>query len=73
MRQKTVPDSPLKNIRETRTLRQHQLASLARVSQQTISKAERGLLIPRVDVQDRLAAILGVTRHDLFPTEQAAS
>lgn len=67
-----VPDSPLKNTRQARTLRQTQLADLAHVSQKTISLAERGLVRPRLDIQERIAVILGVSRQELFPDEVGA-
>ena len=53
-------------MRRTRTINQSDLANLAGVSQQTLSKYERGLLRPSVDVQARLAAILGVSANELF-------
>lgn len=68
---RTKQQSPLKNMRRARTLSQADLAMLADVSQQTISKAERGILHLTRDVQERIAAILGTSRHDLFPEESA--
>ena len=66
-------DSSLRNIRRTRTITQSELAALAGVTQETISKAERGLLQLRPDVQARVAAILGVTRQELFPVEEVSA
>lgn len=62
---KTVA-SPLENMRRSRTLNQQQLAALVGISQQSLSKIERGRLHPSKDVQARLAAILGVSVSDLF-------
>jgi len=49
---------------------QADLGRLAQVSQQSISKAERALLQLTPDVQARIAAILGVPRHEVFPQFQ---
>lgn len=46
---------------------QTDLARLAGVSQETISKAERGLLPLSSDTQARIAVVLGVPRQDVFP------
>lgn len=54
-------------MRRARTLNQADLARLAGVSQQTLSKYENGTLMPSPDVQARLAAILGAGVCDLFP------
>lgn len=69
---KRRPDSPLRNLRRIRTLGQEDLARLAGVTQETISRAERGLLRLSPDVQARIAAILGATRAELFPSEPEA-
>lgn len=70
--QKPSP-SPLKNMRRTRTLSQEELARLAGITQESLSKAERGILGLRLDVQARIAAILGASRDELFPsTKQVA-
>jgi transcriptional regulator with XRE-family HTH domain len=75
MRKKNA--SPLANIRRARTLSQADLANLSKLSQQTISKAERGLLPLSKDVQELIATILGVSRQEAFPEptaqEQVAS
>ena len=63
---------PLRNLRRSRTINQATLASLLGISQQTLSKYEKGVLTPSVDLQARLAVILGVSRADLFPAEVAA-
>lgn len=64
--------SPLRNLRRARTLNQADLARLAGVSQQTLSKYESGVLVPSADVQARLAAILGVVPSDVFPESVAS-
>jgi transcriptional regulator with XRE-family HTH domain len=71
MRQKKA-DTPLRNTRRARTLTQAQLASLVGVSQQTIAKAERGIVELRPDVQVLVATILGSTRQELFPPREEA-
>lgn len=63
--------SPLRNIRVARTISQADLAKLVGVTQETISKAERGILRPSPDVQARLAAVLGASSDDLFPSREA--
>lgn len=51
-------------------MNQADLARLIGVSQQTLSKFESGRLVPSIDVQARLAAILGASREDLFPARE---
>jgi transcriptional regulator with XRE-family HTH domain len=63
--------SPLTNLRRARTLNQDDLARLLGVSQQTLSKFEKGQLVPSVDMQERIAAILGASRADVFPEQVA--
>jgi transcriptional regulator with XRE-family HTH domain len=64
---KPKTNSPLRNLRRARTLNQTDLARLVGVTQETISKAERGRLRLTVDVEARIATVLGVPRHDVFP------
>ena len=59
--------TPLRNLRRARTLNQETFAQLLGVSQQTLSKYERGLLVPSRDMQAVMAAILGVSVDTLFP------
>jgi transcriptional regulator with XRE-family HTH domain len=60
----------MRNLRRARTLNQEDLARLVGISQQSLSKIEKGLLVPSVDVQARIAAILGASRAELgFPVE----
>lgn len=62
----------MRNVRRARTLNQKQFARLLDVSQQTLSKYERGILIPDVDRQAQAAAILGVSQDELFPKRLAS-
>ena len=52
------------------------MAALLGISQQTWSKYESGRLTPSPDMQQRIAAILGVSHYRLWlspkPTEQAS-
>ena len=56
----------LANLRRARTLSQAHLARIAGISQQTLSKYERGVLVPPPDMRARIAAVLGVAAHELF-------
>jgi transcriptional regulator with XRE-family HTH domain len=66
MRRKTV--TPLQMVRRARTINQTDLARMAGVTQETISKAERGVLRLRPEVQERIATILGASVSALFGT-----
>lgn len=59
--------TPLRNLRRARTINQANLASILHVSQQTLSKYERGVLTPSADMQELIAAVLGGSRAELFP------
>jgi transcriptional regulator with XRE-family HTH domain len=66
--------TPLRNLRRARTLTQADIARLLDVSQQTYSKYESGLIRPSADIQARIAAVLGVSKRELFPdTEEAVA
>ena len=65
--------TPLRNLRRSRTLNQEQLAKLVGISQQSLSKIERGSLSPSQDVKARIAAILGVAVVDVFPPAKGAA
>lgn len=65
--------TPLRNLRRARTLNQQQFARLIGVSQQTLSKYETGVLVPAPDVQAKIAAILGVSRRDVFAESEAVA
>lgn len=60
-------------MRRTRTMSQEDLARLVGVTQESISKAERGVIRLTPDVQARIAAILGSTRAELFPESEAVA
>lgn len=68
---KRKTDSPLRNVRKSRTLDQETLARLAGITQESLSKAERGILRLSPDVQALIATILGASRTDLFPDKVA--
>jgi transcriptional regulator with XRE-family HTH domain len=59
--------TPLENLRRARTITQANFARLIGVSQQNYSKYESGVITPSVDMQARIAAILGVSRAELWP------
>lgn len=58
--------TPLRNLRQTRTISQAVFARLIGVSQQTYSKYESGLLTPPYDQQVRIATVLGVPVTAVF-------
>lgn len=66
MSKKTL-HTPLRNTRRARMISQADLAKIVRVSQQTISKAERGILPLSKDVQELIAQVLATPRAELFP------
>ena len=62
---------PLRNLRRSRTINQEDFSRLVGISQQTLSKIERGIFTPSTDVQALIATILGVSRAECgFPTDQ---
>jgi transcriptional regulator with XRE-family HTH domain len=65
--------TPLKNLRRSRTLNQTELARIVGISQQHLSKIERGLVVPTPDLKARLAAVLGVSVPDVFAEPEAVS
>ena len=65
--------TPIKDLRRARTLNQEKLARLVGISQQYLSKIEKGQLVPTPDVQVRIAAILGASRDELFPSTEAVA
>jgi transcriptional regulator with XRE-family HTH domain len=54
-----------------RTISQEDLARLAGITQESLSKAERGKLRLSPDVQGLIATILGAPRHEVFPDKAA--
>lgn len=63
----TKVDSPLRNFRRLRTINQQELARIVGVNQATISKAERGEIQLQPSLKARIAAVLAVSREELFP------
>lgn len=61
-------DSPLRNLRRQRTISQEDLARMSGITQESLSKAERGILRLSPDVQGLIATILGVSRAEIFPS-----
>lgn len=64
--------TPVGNLRRARTLSQAEMAKLLGVAQQTYCKYETGKLMPPIDMQARIAAILGASATELFPPSVAA-
>jgi len=58
-------------MRRARTMTQTDLAHVVGVTQETISKAERGRLQLSRDVQARIATVLGTSVDDLFQEAEA--
>lgn len=67
----TKNESPLRRLRRARTINQEQLAAIVGVTQETISKAERGILPLSRPTQELIATILGATVAELFPSESS--
>jgi transcriptional regulator with XRE-family HTH domain len=68
--------SPLQNIRKARTLTQEQLAGLLGIRQQSYAayeKTGKRRVVPSVDVQARIAAILGTSIEALWPPDPAGA
>jgi len=60
-------ETPLRKLRRVRTITQGQMAALLKVSQQTYSKYESGVIRPDVATRERIAKVLGVGVEDLWP------
>jgi DNA-binding XRE family transcriptional regulator len=65
--------TPLGNVRKSRTLNQAQMATVLKISQQHYSKIESGRVAATPDLRVRIAAILGVSVSDVFEAEQEAA
>lgn len=65
-------ETPLRKIRRTRSLTQRQMAVVLDVCQQTYSKYEQGTVRPDLPRRERIATILGVLAHDLWPSRRTA-
>ena len=62
---------PLRNLRRSRTINQEDFSRLVGISQQSLSKIERGVFIPSTDIQALIATILGVSRAECgFPVDE---
>jgi transcriptional regulator with XRE-family HTH domain len=59
-------------LRRARTLSQADLARHVGIGQQYLSKIEKGLLVPSLDVQDLIATVLGTSRKELFPIKRSS-
>jgi transcriptional regulator with XRE-family HTH domain len=64
--------TPLRNLRRARTISQADFARLVGIGQQYLSKIENETVVPSRDVQDLIAAKLGVSRAECgFPAKRA--
>lgn len=69
---RTKRETPLRVVRKARTFTQQQFADLLGISQETLSRAERGgPLSP--EHQELAATLLGVAREKLFPEAEQVS
>lgn len=59
-------DHRLKFARLEAGLRQYELAQLCKLPEPLLSKFETGRQIPSLEIQERIAAALGVPRYELF-------
>lgn len=57
----------LRSLRIEKGLSVHQLAQLAGTAAATISRIENGILHPKYELADRIAAALGVPVEVVFP------
>lgn len=55
----------LKNVRNKHKLTQNELSKKTGIIQQTLSKYERGTIIPQIDTAAKIAAALGVSLDEL--------
>ena len=67
--QRTRWGESLRNRRLAADLTQRQIADAVGVSQSVIAKIENGYRVPRDGLRVRLARVLGVEPHVLFPYE----
>ncbi len=61
----------LKSVRESKKLTQVDLAEKTGIHQQTISRYERGIVMPQVDSAKSIADALGVTVDELIIIKDA--
>jgi transcriptional regulator with XRE-family HTH domain len=57
----------LREVRDSRGMKQAELARLAHVTASYISRLEGGKVAPGIDMVERLATALGTTANDLLP------
>lgn len=65
--------SRLKEHREKLGLTQLQVARMAGLTERTIRLLEQGASVPRLSTARALAAALGVSVEDIFPTEDGGT
>ncbi len=61
----------LREIRMNRGLKQRELASMTGINVSYVTRLERGVSAPGIDLVERLAQALEVAIHDLLPTPQS--
>lgn len=59
----------LREVRETRGLKQRELAEATHTCQTIISEFERGVRKPWLKVAKKLSRALGITIQELFPND----
>lgn len=69
MARRKTPVQTLRAARKARRLSQKELAYVARLSQQALSRYENGAAIPPPKKQVRLATVLGIAAKALWPSE----
>lgn len=65
--------TPLRNLRRARTMTQAEFARLVGVTQGTLSRYERGDLVPPRDIRAVMATILGASEAELFPQPESVA
>ncbi len=70
--QESVITNKLRELRQSRGLPVLGLAVKAKVSSATLSAIENWGHTPRLEVQSRIASVLGVSPADIWPVEEVA-
>jgi DNA-binding XRE family transcriptional regulator len=65
----TMHTNKLKEKRESKRLKQRELAESAHVCQTTVSELERGVRTPWLKVAEKIAKVLGSTVEEVFPND----
>lgn len=60
----------LREVRESRDIRQYELAGKVRIPAPIISQIERGRRNPTAEEREKLAKALGLKPEQLFPKEE---